>query len=201
MTLVQFMEKYGINANIEQMHTLLNKTSRKNDSAFKNEVITPDQKRYVNTLRYMFSAYIVNQIHPTNVKMGVTLENFDFAQFIRDYEEAQQAEYDENSVTIDKRTPYEGVKPLAFNAISNQTLSLNRNLADIWSDLIRNGANLEDFRRATIEADKDGLIRTGETDLEGQSQAAQLKDSKSTILTLIAHDAMERAIDKRTIWV
>lgn len=203
MTLKQFMERYGINANIEEMHALLNKSNEKKGFAQEDGVTTPDQKHYVDTLKHMLSACIVNHLYPTNIKAGVTLEYFDFAHFIQDYEEAQQAEYDENSVNLDKRTPFEGVKSQAFNEVLKQTLSLSRSLPDIWSDFIRNGANLEDFRRVTIEADKDDLIRRGEavaTDLENQQQTVQLNNSKSYILTLIAYDAMDRAIDKRTIW-
>ena len=174
MTQQDFVNKYNIGESFEQMYDLMYKKNRSENFLFKDEAITSEKKNYLDGLKYMLSVYMANQINPVNVENAATLENFDIAQFIRDYEAAKLDEFN-NSKVQRERKAYENVGARALDEVLAYAKTFNKPLSDIWADSIKKGAKLDSFRTAT-------------------SQNTQ----KSDVNTIIARRALEKVINERT---
>ena len=199
MTREEFVAKYNLGVSFDEMYVLQSKARRMNNFVFKDEAITSDEKKYLEGLQYMLSVYITNQSNPRKVEFGSTLENFDFPQFLRDYEDAKQDEF-AKSGSNRARKLYEGVGGKVLDTAYNTMVHFNRRTDDVWAELIRKGAKLEDFRSATLEADKDDLISRGYNaeELANAPQKVTLNDTKSYVLAHMAYRAMESVIRQRT---
>jgi hypothetical protein len=173
MTLQDFVNKYGLDVSFEQMYQVQNKMKRVNNFLFE-DTSHSEKQRYLDGLKYMLSAYMEKQINPTNIEKSATLEKLDFAQFIRDYEDAKKDEFIKSN---SKRTrkAYENVGAQALDEVLEQAQSFNKSLIHLWADRIKQGVNLDDFRNATSQSNKNSLD-----------------------VAVIAHKSLEKVINERT---
>ena len=199
MTREEFVAKYNLGVSFEEMYLLQSKARRTKNFVFKDEVFNSDRNTYIEGLKYMLNVYIGNHCNPKNIEFGVTLEGFDFAQFARDYESAKRDEFEKSGADRPRRQ-YEGIGGVVLDTVLDQMTHYNRRLDDVWAEFIKNGAHLEDFRSATLEADKDDLIARGYNadDLRDAPQTVQLRDPKSYVLAHMAYRAMQKVIRERT---
>lgn len=151
MTQQEFLNKYGIDVTFEQMYAMQSKERRAKNFVFTDEAIHTDKRIYLDGLRYMFSACIAKQINPNEMDLGFVMDDFNFFQFILDYESAKLDEFEKSGSTR-KRAPFEGVKNLALDTLHRQMVLYNNPPIEIWVENIRKGAHLEVFRAASIEA-------------------------------------------------
>ena len=199
MTREEFVAKYNLGVSFEEMYLLQSKARRTKNFVFKDEVFNSDRNSYIEGLKYMLDVYIGNHCNPKNIEFGVTLEGFDFAQFARDYESAKKDEFEKSGADRPRRQ-YEGIGGVVLDTVLDQMTHYNRRLDDVWAEFIKNGAHLEDFRSATLEADKNDLIARGYNadDLRNAPQKVQLRDPKSYVLAHMAYRAMQKVIRERT---
>ena len=199
MTREEFVAKYNLGVSFEEMYLLQSKARRTKNFVFKDEVFNSDRNSYIEGLKYMLNVYIGNHCNPKNIEFGVTLEGFDFAQFARDYESAKRDEFEKSGADRPRRQ-YEGIGGVVLDTVLDQMTHYNRRLDDVWAEFIKNGAHLEDFRSATLEADKNDLIARGYNadDLRDAPQKVQLRDPKSYVLAHMAYRAMQKVIRERT---
>ena len=149
MTSQDFIKKYDLKVSFEQMYTIQRKLNRMNNFVFEDGVISYDKQNYLSGLKYMLSAYMVDKIKPQEFRHTVSFENFNFIEFVKDYESAMQNEFEKSGSTRDRK-PFEDVGIQALDVVKAQMLSYNKPVTRIWADLIKKGSNLDNLRAATI---------------------------------------------------
>lgn len=175
MTTQEFVEKYEIGVSFEEMYTI--RENIKSKLKFANSFLlgdvkkgkyTKEQENYLDGLKFMLSKYMENQIAPNAVYSSSNLEEFDLAQFIRDYEDAKRSEF-ENSGSERKRRTHEHVGPQALEIVLEQAKSFNKSLIDLWAERIKIGDSLDPIRNMVKEEgtmEEDSAVVVGYKALE-----------------------------------
>lgn len=191
MTAQEFLKKYDLKVTFEQMYALQRKMNRMNNFTFTDEAISSDKANYLSGLKYMLSVYMTQQIQPREFSHLVSFEDFNFIDFVRDYESAMQSEFEKSGSTRD-RQPFENVKNQALDIVVEQMTAFNRPAIDIWVNHIKRGARIDNLRNATIgamQANNNPLIDSDEISLKGASPR---------LITFAMYKTMERVIEQRT---
>ena len=202
MTAQDFLKKYDLKVTFEQMYLIQNKTNRMNNFTFKDGAISYDKQNYLSGLKYMLSAYMADKIQPQKFKRSVSFENFNFIQFLKDYESAMQDEFEKSGSTRERK-PFENVGIRALDVVKTQMLSYNKPVVNIWADHIKKGANIDNLRAATI-----GALQENSTTARGVNSNVHAKPESSDeittkgvstlTITFGMYKAMERVIERRT---
>ena len=163
---------------------------------------SPQAQQYLTGLLHIFDKVMENKIAPDASGSTYSISSLDIIQFIRDYEGIMAAKHAE-AKTGKHRDPHEGLAVEVLNRLAANVRTYNQPLPDLWAKRIRDKKlNIEDLDRIT-----DNIHNTAYRSLRSEENHENKivnflsKDSKPSVETaIIIHDALERAIEKRTIF-
>lgn len=175
MTAQDFLKKYNLKVTFEQMYLIQNKMNRMSNFTFKDGAVSFDKKNYLSGLRYMLSAYMADKVQPQEFKHVVSFEDFNFVQFLKDYESAMQDEFEKSGSTRDRK-PFENVGIRALDVVKTQMLSFNKPVVKIWADLIKKGAHIDNLRAATIGVLQEEERRKAQGNAKSEEELTKTKE-------------------------
>ena len=174
MTTQEFVEKYNIGMSFDEMYTHQRQLKIVKGFTSRGGERTSERKSFIEGLEYMLMRYLENQISPAGIGEPNTLDEFNLAQFVADYEDAKKDEFEKSGSTRERK-PFEGAKDRAIDAVLEKAQAYNKSVVDIWAQSIKDGVDLDILRSATSG-----------------------NDHKSREAAVIAHKAMEKVINERT---
>ena len=143
-----------------------------------------------------------NKIAPNASGSTYSISSLDIIQFIRDYEEIMAAKHAE-AKTGKHRDPHEGLAVEILNRVAANVRTYNQPLPDLWAKRIRDKKfNIEDLDRITDNI-HNAAYRSLRSEENHENKIVNFlsKASKPSVETaIIIHDALERAIEKRTFF-
>ena len=201
-----FKSKYGLQQSFDEIQASV--AGRASKIRVSDELLaegsskSPRAQQYLTGLLHIFDKVMENKIAPNQNGSTYSISSLDIIQFIRDYEEIMAAKHAE-AKTGNHRDPHEGLAVEVLNRVAADVRTYNQPLPDLWAKRIRNKKfNIEDLDRITnnIYNSTQSSLRS-EKNHEDRDVYFLSKGSKPSVETaIIIHDALERAIEKRTIF-
>lgn len=163
---------------------------------------SPQAQQYLTGLLHIFDKVMENKIAPDPSGSTYSISSLDIIQFIRDYEGIMAAKHAE-AHPGKHRNPHEGLAVEILNRVAANMRTYNQPLPDLWAKRIRDKKfNIEDLDRIT-----DNIHNTAYRSLRSEENHENKivnflsEASKPSVETaIIIHDALERAIERRTIF-
>lgn len=163
---------------------------------------SPQAQQYLTGLLHIFDKVLENKIAPNASGSTYSISSLDIIQFIRDYEEIMAAKHAE-AKTGKHRNPHEGLAVEVLNRVAANVRTYNQPLPDLWEKRIRNKTfDIEDLDRITNNI-HNAAYRSLRSEENHENRIVNFlsESSKPSVETaIIIHDALERAIEKRTIF-
>lgn len=163
---------------------------------------SPQAQQYLTGLLHIFDKVMENKIAPDQNGSTYSISSLDIIQFIRDYEGIMAAKHAE-AHPGKHRNPHEGLAVEILNRLAANMRTYNQPLPDLWAKRIRDKKfNIEDLDRITDNIhNKAYRSLRSEENHENKIVNFLSKDSKPSVETaIIIHDALEKAIEKRTFF-
>ena len=201
-----FKSKYGLEQSFDELQASV--AGRASKIRVSEELLaegsskSPQAQQYLTGLLHIFDKVMENKIAPDQNGSTYSISSLDIIQFIRDYEEIMAAKHAE-AHPGKHRNPHEGLAVEILNRVAANMRTYNQPLPDLWAKRIRDKKfNIEDLGRIT-----DNIHNTAYRSLRSEENHENKivnflsKDSKPSVETaIIIHDALERAIEKRTFF-
>ena len=201
-----FKSKYGLQQSFDEIQASV--AGRASKIRVSDELLaegsskSPQAQQYLTGLLHIFDKVMENKIAPNASGSTYSISSVDIIQFIRDYEEIMAAKHAE-AKTGKHRDPHEGLAVEVLNRVAADVRTYNQPLPELWAKRIRNKTfNIEDLDRIT-----DNIYNTAYSSLRSEENHENRivnflsKGSKPSVETaIIIHDALERAIERRTIF-
>ena len=163
---------------------------------------SPQAQQYLTGLLHIFDKVMENKIAPDQNGSTYSISSLDIIQFIRDYEGIMAAKHAE-AHPGKHRNPHEGLAVEILNRVAANMRTYNQPLPDLWAKRIRDKKfNIEDLDRITDNI-HNATYRSLRSEENHENKIVNFlsKDSKPSVETaIIIHDALERAIEKRTFF-
>lgn len=190
-----FNQKYGVNFDVEKMQSDTLRFALLDESLF--DKIGDDVAKSENYFMFMRRMLLNSLDAKTNVSAEgkYNLENFDFANFINEFEEIV-SQNNAESKNPQPRKPFEGFKYDALlQRVKGVAQPYNQSVYGIWSAKITN--RKIKFTYENLKAVTDGAISAIETSITNADESFARKD---LINIVYAKEAMAQVRASRTGW-
>ena len=201
-----FKSKYGLEQSFDELQASV--SGRASKIRVSEELLaegsskSPQAQQYLTGLLHIFEKITEKKIAPEQKGSTYSFSSFDIIHFLRDYEEIMAAKHAEAHPTK-HRNPYEGLAVEVLNRVAENIRAYNQPLPDLWAKRIRDKKfNIEDLDRITDNI-HNAAYRSLRSEKNHEDREVNFlsKDSKPSVETaIIIHDALEKAIKKRTIF-
>ena len=201
-----FKNKYGLEQSFDELQASVSGRAAKirvsEELLAEGSSKSPQAQQYLTGLLHIFEKVVEKKIAPTQNGSEYTISLPDIIRFIRDYEGIMAAKHAETQPNK-FRNPHEGLAVEVLNRLADNMRAYNQPLPELWAKRIRN----HNFKVEDLSAITDNIHNKAQSSLRIENNyngivtiflAESAKPSVET--AIIIHDALEKAIARRTIF-